>query len=51
MEAQNMGSCVLLVAMFPKNSQNLVNGESNQKNVTNKKDGKFNSIYGVCHQI
>ena len=29
-------------AMFPKNSQYLVNGESNQKNVTNKKDGEFN---------
>ena len=51
MEAQNMESCVFLTAMFSKNSQYLVNGESNKKSVTNKKDGKFNFLYGVCHQI
>ena len=36
---------------FPKNSQYLANGESDQKSVTNKKDAHFNSLYEVCHQI
>ena len=36
---------------FPKNSQYLVNGDSNQKSVTNKKDAEFNFLSGVCHQI
>ena len=29
---------------FPKNPQYLVNGESNQKSVTNKKDADFNFL-------
>ena len=37
-----MGFGFFWEAMFPKNSQYLVNGESNKKNVTNKKDGEFN---------
>ena len=36
---------------FSKNSQYLVNGESDKKNVTNKKDAKFNFLSGVCYQI
>ena len=36
---------------FPKNAQYLENGKSNQKSVTNKKDGQFNLLSGVCHQI
>ena len=36
---------------FPKNSQYLVNGESDQKSVTNKKDAEFNFLSGECHQI
>ena len=32
---------------FPKNSLYLVNGESDQKNVTNKKDAKLNFLSGV----
>ena len=29
----------------------LVNGESDQKSVTNKKDAKSNFLSGVCYQI
>ena len=36
---------------IPKNSQYLVNGEPNQKNDMNKKDGELNFLYEVCHQI
>ena len=36
---------------FPQNSQYLVNGELDQKSVTNKKDAKFNFLAGMCHQI
>ena len=36
---------------FPKNSQYLVNGESDQKSATSKKDAEFNFLSGVCHQI
>ena len=36
---------------YPKNSQYLVNRESNQKSVTNEKDAHFHSLSGVCHQI
>ena len=32
---------------FPKNSQYLVNGESDKKSVTNKKDAEFNFLSGV----
>ena len=54
MEAQNVfvffrgggGSHVPL-----KNSQYFVNGDSNKKSVMNKKDGKFNFLYDICHQI
>ena len=51
METQNMKFWVFLADMFPKNSQYLVNGESNQKKFTNKKDGELNFLYGVCYQI
>ena len=33
------------------NPQYLINGESNQKNVTSKKDTYFNSLYEVCQKI
>ena len=36
---------------FPKNTQYLVNGESDQKSVTNKRDAKFNFLTGTCYQI
>ena len=36
---------------FPKNAQYLENGESNQKSTLMKKDGQFNLLSGVCHQI
>ena len=51
MKAQNMGSCVFWGAIFPQKIQNLGNGESNKKNDTNKKDGKFNFLKGMCYQI
>ena len=35
---------------FPKNRQYLVNGDSDQKNATNKKDAEFNFLYGVRNQ-
>ena len=36
---------------FPKNSQYLINGESDQKSALNKRDVEFNFLYGVCYQI
>ena len=46
-----MVSCGFLTAMFQKNSQYLVNGESNEKSDRNEKDAEFNLLYGVCYQI
>ena len=36
---------------FPKNSQYLINGESDQKSALNKSDVRFNVPSGVCSQI
>ena len=36
---------------FPKNSQYLINGESDKKSARNKRDVEFNFLNAMCYQI
>ena len=49
-ESYKMGSSIFLAAIYQK-TQYIINGESDQKSVTNKKDANFNFILGCVSKF